>query len=108
MDVSRLISSRSAAVEISGIRKVFELGRSIKNPINLSIGQPHFDVPQPIKDAAKAAIDAGKNGYTVTQGIAEFRDRLMADIRKRYPHPDRDVIVTRGVRRRGHLPDVPN
>jgi aspartate/methionine/tyrosine aminotransferase len=96
MDVSRIISARSAAVEISGIRKVFELGRSIKNPINLSIGQPHFDVPEPIKDAAKAAIDAGKNGYTVTQGIAEFRDRLMTDIRQQYPHPDRDVIVTSG------------
>jgi aspartate aminotransferase/aminotransferase len=96
MDVSRLISARSAAVEMSGIRKVFELGRSLKNPINLSIGQPHFDVPQPIKDAAKAAIDAGKNGYTVTQGIAELRERLMADIRKKYPHPDRDVIVTSG------------
>lgn len=96
MDVSRLISARSAAVEMSGIRKVFELGRSLKDPINLSIGQPHFDVPQSIKDAAKAAIDAGKNGYTVTQGIAELRDRLLTDVREQYPHPDRDLIVTSG------------
>jgi aspartate/methionine/tyrosine aminotransferase len=96
MDMSRLISARSTAVEMSGIRKVFELARAIKNPINLSIGQPHFDVPQPIKDAAKAAIDSGKNGYTVTQGVAEFRDRLIADVRKQYAHPERDLIVTSG------------
>ena len=31
---------------------------TLKDPVNLSIGQPHFDVPEPIKAAAKAAIDA--------------------------------------------------
>ena len=57
--------------EASGIRKVFELGKSLRDPVDLSIGQPHFDVPEPIKAAARAAIDAGHNGYTVTQGVAE-------------------------------------
>ena len=56
MDVSHWISDRSKAVEISGIRKVFELARSLKDPVNLSIGQPHFDVPESIK----AAIDSSK------------------------------------------------
>ncbi len=96
MNVSHWLSERSKAVEISGIRKVFELARSLKNPVNLSIGQPHFDVPEAIKSAAKAAIDAGKNGYTLTQGAPELRERLLADVRKAYPHPDRDVIVTSG------------
>ena len=79
MNVSHWISDRSKAVEISGIRKVFELARSLKDPVNLSIGQPHFDVPEPIKAAAKAAIDSGLNGYTVTQGIPELREKLLAD-----------------------------
>jgi aspartate aminotransferase/aminotransferase len=90
------LAARTRSIEISGIRKVFELGKSLKDPINLSIGQPHFDVPTPIKEAAKAAIDAGHNGYVVTQGIPELRERLLADVRARYPGQDRDVVVTSG------------
>ena len=91
-----LIAERTRRIELSGIRRVFELGRSLKDPVNLSIGQPHFPVPEPIRDAAKAAIDAGHNGYTVTQGAATLRDRLAADAATRFNHPDRDVLVTSG------------
>ncbi len=96
MDPRRLLADRTTKIEVSGIRKVFDLGKTLKDPINLSIGQPHFDVPEPIKAAAKAAIDAGHNGYTVTQGAAEFRDRIKADLAKSLNHPDRDVIITSG------------
>src|SRR5919201_6550811 len=94
--VKRWIAHRMQHVESSGIRKVFELARSLKDPVNLSIGQPHFDVPEPIKAAACAAIDKGYNGYTVTQGIPELRAKILADVRKTYPHADREVIITSG------------
>jgi aspartate aminotransferase/aminotransferase len=90
------IADRMQHVEASGIRKVFELARSLKDPINLSIGQPHFDVPEPIKAAAIAAIERGHNAYTVTQGISELRDKIAADVRQRYGHADRDVLITSG------------
>ena len=89
-------ADRTRAVEVSGIRKVFDLAKSLKNPINLSIGQPHFDVPEPVRAAAKAAIDAGHNGYTLTQGIPELREKLLADVQARFPGQDRDVVVTSG------------
>ncbi len=69
------IAERMRGIEVSGIRKVFDLAANLKDPVNLSIGQPHFPVPEPIKQAAKDAIDADRNGYTVTQGIAELRAR---------------------------------
>src|SRR5438093_5511274 len=90
------IAGRMRHSEASGIRKVFELARSLKDPVNLSIGQPEFDVPEPIKTAAHAAIDRGHNGYTVTQGIAELRDKIRADVRRRYDHADREVFITSG------------
>jgi aspartate aminotransferase/aminotransferase len=96
MNLASQIADRARAVEVSGIRKVFDLAKSLKNPINLSIGQPHFDVPEPIKAAAKAAIDSGKNGYTVTQGAAEFREVLNADVNARFPKGQREVVVTSG------------
>ena len=91
-----LLADRTKAIEISGIRKIFELGKSLKDPINLSIGQPHFDVPDSIKAAAKNAIDANHNGYTITQGIPELREKLVADARARFPGQERDVIVMSG------------
>jgi aspartate aminotransferase/aminotransferase len=90
------IADRMRHIESSGIRKVFELARSLKDPVNLSIGQPHFDVPEPIKAAAKAAIDRGHNSYTVTQGIPELREKILADVRARYHHPDRELFITSG------------
>jgi aspartate aminotransferase/aminotransferase len=92
----RWIAERMCHIESSGIRKVFELARSLKDPVNLSIGQPDFDVPEPVKAAAHAAIDRGYNGYTVTQGIPELRAKIEADVRRRYPRADRDVVITSG------------
>jgi len=75
MNLDRLISKRSRAIDASGIRRVFDLGRSMTDPINLSVGQPDFPVPEPIKRAAIRAITEDHNGYTVTQGIPELRNR---------------------------------
>src|SRR5437870_4980288 len=90
------IADRTRLIELSGIRKVFELAARLKDPVNLSIGQPDFDVPGPVKAAAHAAIDGGANGYTVTQGIPELRDKIQADIRGRYRHAHRELLITSG------------
>jgi aspartate aminotransferase/aminotransferase len=92
----RWVADRMRHIESSGIRKVFDLARSIKDPVNLSIGQPDFDVPGPVKEAARAAIDRGDNGYTVTQGIPELRQKIDAEVRARLGHADRAVLVTSG------------
>jgi len=90
------LADRTKRIELSGIRKIFELGKGLKDPVNLSIGQPHFDVPEPIKVAAKSAIDRGDNGYTVTQGIPELRTKLAAEVNGRLPGQNREVLVTAG------------
>lgn len=84
MNLGSLISARAQSMDASGIRRVFELGAKLKDPINLSIGQPDFAVPDAMKRAAIAAIENNKNGYTLTQGIAELRapiaEHLKADL----------------------------
>ena len=67
-------------IDASGIRKAFDMSKSMKDPINLSIGLPDFDVPEPVKNAAIQAIKAGRNAYTVTQGIPELRDKIQAAV----------------------------
>ena len=67
LDPQRFITDRLRAIDASGIRRVFDLAANLKDPVNLSIGQPDFDVPGPIQQAAINAISAGYNKYTVTQ-----------------------------------------
>ena len=58
--------------------KANELKAAGKDVIGLGAGEPDFDTPQNIKDAAKAAIDAGKTKYTAVDGIPELKKAICA------------------------------
>jgi aspartate/methionine/tyrosine aminotransferase len=90
------LADRTRCFDSSGIRKVFDLGAKLRDPINLSIGQPDFDVPAPVRQAAVAAIQSGKNGYALSQGMPVLREKLQAKIQQQYGHADRDLFVTSG------------
>jgi aspartate aminotransferase/aminotransferase len=90
------IADRTHAFDSSGIRKVFDLAREMESPINLSIGQPDYDVPAEVRQACIDAIQSGKNGYALTQGMPVLRERLLSDIRDRYGHDDRSLFVCSG------------
>ena len=92
-----MLSDRVRRIDASGIRKVFDLGAKMKDPINLSIGQPDFDVPEPIKDAAVDAIRAGFNRYTVTQGIPELHARVRQMLRETRGFEPEATLITSAV-----------
>jgi aspartate/methionine/tyrosine aminotransferase len=100
LSLSSLISQRARSIDASGIRKVFDLAAKMKDPINLSIGQPDFLVPAVMKEAAKADIDADRNGYTVTQGIPELIDATWNHLRSNVgwdgPGEHRSLVITSG------------
>ena len=91
-----MISRRASAFDSSGIRKAFDLAAKLDDPINLAIGQPDFAMPAAACEAAKAAIDAGKSGYTQTQGIPQLRERLEGAVRGELGDPERKLCVTSG------------
>ncbi len=90
------IADRTKCFDSSGIRKVFDLGAKLENPINLSIGQPDFDVPAEVRKAAIDAIESGKNGYALTQGMPVLREKLQKQVDEEYGHDDRELFVTSG------------
>jgi aspartate aminotransferase/aminotransferase len=92
----RWIADRMRNIDASGIRKVFDLAATMKNPINLSIGQPHFDTPEPIKQALRDAVAAGKNAYSQTQGIKPLLELIQSSVTQQYHHADRQAFVTSG------------
>ncbi len=92
-----LIADRMRHIDSSGIRKVFDLAAGIPDPINLSIGQPDFDVPEPIKARAMRAIEKGENRYTVTQGIEALRTEVLALEKEVSGIGHESVLITSGV-----------
>ncbi|MBV8313332.1 MAG: aminotransferase class I/II-fold pyridoxal phosphate-dependent enzyme [Planctomycetaceae bacterium] len=90
------IADRMRLIEASGIRKAFDMSKTMKDPINLSIGLPDFDVVETVKAAAIEAIRVGHNAYTVTQGIPELRGKLQAAVDAEFRHADRQVLITSG------------
>jgi aspartate aminotransferase len=90
------IADRMHRIDASGIRKVFDLAANMDAPVNLSIGQPHFDTPEPIKQALQRAVDEGRNAYSQTQGIKPLLELIQSDVDARYRHADRQAFITSG------------
>jgi len=98
-----MFSERVKGIDISGIRKMFE--GAGPDSINLGLGQPDFDTPQHIKDAAIKAIDMGLTGYTMNLGFPELRSALSRKFESENHFtvsPD-EVIVTSGASEALHI-----
>ncbi len=91
------IAERMSHIDASGIRKIFALAANMKDPINLSIGQPDFDVAEDVKEEAIAQIRAGFNQYTQTWGIDELRKEASVYYQRRFGAPLENVMITSGV-----------
>ena len=76
--LNRIQPSATIAVSTKA-RQLKAAGRDI---ISLSAGEPDFDTPQNIKDAAKKALDAGKTKYTDVDGIPELKAAIVAKFKR--------------------------
>ncbi len=98
--LDQLLSRRVLGMDASGIRRAFELGARLENPINLSIGQPNYPVPEVMKEAAITAIREDRNGYSLSGGIDALLDvirkHLHLDLGWPADDPETSVIVTSG------------
>ncbi len=90
------IADRTRRFDSSGIRRMFNLARQMNDPINLSIGQPDFDVPLAVKDQMIQAVQDGRNGYAPTEGLPQLRENLQQLVHSQFGHPDRKLFVCSG------------
>lgn len=95
--MTSIISSRLQKFESSGIREVFDQAKYLINPINLSIGQPHFDTPVVLKEEIIKAVQCNKNQYTVTQGNSDLIEILKKQIEKESQFIPESLMITSGV-----------
>ncbi len=81
------VSARARALEAQG-----------RPMIHLQIGEPDFDTPAHVREAAKRALDDGATHYAPFPGIPELRQAIAADVtaRKGFPADPSQVFVTVG------------
>ncbi len=96
MTGQQFIAEHVKPIGSSGVRRVFDLGASLKDPIDLSIGQPDFAVPDNIKEAVIRAIREDHCGYTVTRGVPQLRERIASGLKEEFDW-EPDLFVTCGV-----------
>ena len=93
--MSLVLADRTVDLINTPFRKLFELSKQLKEPLNLGLGQPDFDVPEPLKQIAIDAITRGMNSYTVASGLPELREMIRTSLNKKFNKAD-DVIITSG------------
>jgi aspartate aminotransferase len=80
--LSRTLARVKPSPTIAVTTKAQELKAAGRDVIGLGAGEPDFDTPQNIKDAAVAAIAAGKTKYTAVDGIAELKQAICAKFKR--------------------------
>nr|WP_286183620.1 aminotransferase A [Bacillus sp. ISL-55] len=98
-DVEHLINNRVKNIEISGIRKFFNMVADVKDMVSLTIGQPDFPTPGHVKEAGKKAIDDNITTYTHNAGLIQLREAAADFYRKKYNvdySAEHEAIITAG------------
>jgi len=100
MDPSRYIAKHVINLPKSGIRDFFEVVAKMKDVISLGIGEPDFDTPWHIREAAIYALEKGKTHYTSNLGLIELRRAISKYVEKTFSigyRPEDEILVTVGV-----------
>lgn len=97
--LKHLINNNVKNIEISGIRKFFNLVSDEKDVVSLTIGQPDFHTPDNVKNAGIQAIENNFTTYTPNQGIWKLRKAIHTYYKTNYEltyQPESEIIVTSG------------
>jgi len=99
MDFNKVLNDTVREMPPSGIRKFFDLANQMEGVISLGVGEPDFDTPWKIREAAIYSIEQGKTFYTANQGLVELRKEICRYQKRRFGLDycyDKECIVTVG------------
>ena len=99
MDFNKVLNNIVRDIPPSGIRKFFDLANEMEGVISLGVGEPDFDTPWKIREAAIYSIEQGKTFYTANQGLVELRKEICRYQKRRFGlnyNYDKECIVTVG------------
>ncbi|SEL60745.1 aminotransferase [Butyrivibrio sp. ob235] len=93
------LSEKIVEIKPSGIRKFFDVVKSIDGAISLGVGEPDFDTPWHIRDEGIYSLEKGRTFYTSNSGLRELKVEVCNYLKRRQNiqyEPDDQVLVTVG------------
>lgn len=98
--LAKRMSSFSESQTLAMAKKSRELQAQGMDIISLSIGEPDFDTPDFIKDAAKKAIDAGYTKYTPVPGYLELRKAVSEKFKRdnKLDYKPEQIVISTGAK----------
>ena len=99
MDYTKFLNTTVKEIPPSGIRKFFDLASEMEGVISLGVGEPDFDTPWKIREAAIYSIEQGKTFYTANKGLAELRKEICRYQKRRFNLDydyEKECVVTVG------------
>lgn len=98
MDYETLLSENAKQMRPSGIRKFFDLAAEMPECISLGVGEPDFQTPWDIRDAAIHSLEIGRTKYTANSGLRELREAIGEYTRRKYDlsYSEDEILVTVG------------
>lgn len=102
--IKTLLSQRLLTMEESATIKMAQLARNLKSKghdvISLSLGEPDFDTPTHIKEAAKKALDDGFTKYTPVPGLVELREAISKKFKREnnLDYAVNQIVVSNGAK----------
>jgi aspartate/methionine/tyrosine aminotransferase len=100
MDVAERMGRLGTESAFEVLARARALERQGKSVVHLEIGEPDFDTPAHIREAAKRALDAGATHYGPSAGLPELREAIARHIEKTrgVPVAADEVVVTPGAK----------
>ncbi len=95
--ISKRTSEMTSFIVMDVLEKAHEMERDGINIVHLEVGEPDFDTPQCVKDAACKALTDGHTHYTHSLGMIELREAISAFYHNTYKvdiDPERIVITS--------------
>lgn len=94
------LANRTESIQRSPIREMFDLAQQYERTdadlVHLEIGEPDFDTPAHIVDAATQAVSEGATHYTANAGLPSLRRAIADDLAGKNYDPESEIIVTAG------------
>ena len=100
MQLSKRVNTLSESITMSITALAKELKANGQDVLSFSAGEPDFDTPQIIKEAAISAINEGFTKYTAVDGIPELKDAIIAKLKRdnNLTYSRNNIIVSNGAK----------
>lgn len=99
LNYNNILNNTITEIQPSGIRKFFDIAASMADVISLGVGEPDFETPWKIRNAAIKSLQSGKTKYSSNRGLSELRVEISKYMERKYQlsyHPESEILVTVG------------